>query len=141
MGSKKTMIMVACSASSQMTSSTSKGYLRVPSVRPGVSMNSTRGKFFSVEVENVLAAHPGVLESAIIGRPCPVLGERVHAFVTRRDPDLQAPALAAFSAERLADYKVPETFTLLDVPLPRNANGKLLKRALRDALSNEEGRP
>ena len=98
-------------------------------------------KIFSVEVENVLAAHPGVLESAIIGRPCPVLGERVHAFVTRRDPGLQAPALAAFCAERLADYKVPETFTLLDAPLPRNANGKLLKRALRDALSNEEGRP
>jgi O-succinylbenzoic acid--CoA ligase len=93
-------------------------------------------KVFSVEVENVLAAHPGVLESAIVGRPCPVLGERVHAFVSRRDPELGEAELKAFCAERLADYKVPETFTLLDEPLPRNANGKLLKRTMRERLAD-----
>ncbi len=92
-------------------------------------------KIFSVEVENVLSHHPGVLESAIIGRACPVLGERVHAFVTRKAPDLAEDDLKAFCAARLADYKVPETFTLLDEPLPRNANGKLLKRVLRDSLA------
>jgi O-succinylbenzoic acid--CoA ligase len=92
-------------------------------------------KVFSVEVENVLAAHPGVLESAIVGRPCPVLGERVHAFVSRREPALDEAELRAFCAARLADYKVPETFTLLDEPLPRNANGKLLKRTMRERLA------
>lgn len=81
-------------------------------------------KIFSVEVEHVLSHHPGVLESAIVGKPCPVLGERVHAFVSRRDPALGADDLTAFCAARLADYKVPESFTLLDEPLPRNANGK-----------------
>ncbi len=91
-------------------------------------------KIFSVEVEHVLSHHPGVLESAIVGKPCPVLGERVHAFVSRRDPALGADALTAFCAARLADYKVPESFTLLDEPLPRNANGKLLKRMLREQL-------
>jgi O-succinylbenzoic acid--CoA ligase len=91
-------------------------------------------KIFSVEVENVLSHHPGVLESAIIARPCPVLGERVHAFVARKDAALTETALKDFCASRLADYKVPETFTLLDEPLPRNANGKLLKRALREQL-------
>ncbi len=91
-------------------------------------------KIFSVEVEHVLSHHPGVLESAIVGKPCPVLGERVHAFVTRRDPALDADTLKAFCAARLADYKVPESFTLLDEPLPRNANGKLLKRTLRERL-------
>jgi O-succinylbenzoic acid--CoA ligase len=95
-------------------------------------------KIFSVEVENVLSAHPGVLESAIVGRPCPVLGERVHAFVTLRDPQLNEPELRAFCAQRLADYKVPETMTLLDEPLPRNANGKLLKRILRERLLNDQ---
>lgn len=92
-------------------------------------------KVFSVEVENVLSHHPGVLESAIIAKPCPVLGERVHAFVARKDgAALTESELKAFCTGRLADYKVPETFTLLDAPLPRNANGKLLKRVLRERL-------
>jgi acyl-CoA synthetase (AMP-forming)/AMP-acid ligase II len=90
-------------------------------------------KVFSVEVENVLSHHPAVLESAIVGRPCPVLGERVHAFISVRSAT-DAGELKRFCAERLADYKVPETFTLLDGPLPRNANGKLLKRALREKI-------
>jgi acyl-CoA synthetase (AMP-forming)/AMP-acid ligase II len=79
----------------------------------------------------VLSHHPAVLESAIIGKPCPVLGERVHAFVSVRTAT-DVDQLKRFCAERLADYKVPETFTLTDQPLPRNANGKLLKRALRE---------
>lgn len=91
-------------------------------------------KVFSVEVENVLSHHPGVLESAIIAKPCPVLGERVHAFVARKDGAVSESELRDFCAGRLADYKVPETFTLLDEPLPRNANGKLLKRVLRERL-------
>jgi acyl-CoA synthetase (AMP-forming)/AMP-acid ligase II len=90
-------------------------------------------KVFSVEVENVLSHHPAVLESAIVGKPCPVLGERVHAFVSVRNA-VEADELKRFCAERLADYKVPETFTLVDEPLPRNANGKLLKRTLRDRV-------
>jgi long-chain acyl-CoA synthetase len=91
-------------------------------------------KIYSVEVENVLSHHPAVLESAIVGTPCPVLGERVHAFVTLKQP-ASTDDLKRYCAERLADYKVPETFTLLDQPLPRNANGKLLKRMLREAAS------
>ncbi len=63
-----------------------------------------------------------------------MLGERVHAVIARRDPGLQARALSDFCAARLADYKVPESFTFSDDPLPRNANGKLLKRALRAEL-------
>lgn len=92
-----------------------------------------------MEVENVLAACPGVLESAIIGKPCPVLGERVHAFVSRSDPDLDEARLREFCAARLADYKVPESFTLTDEALPRNANGKLLKRVMREQLQGPGG--
>ena len=94
-------------------------------------------KIFSVEVENVLMAWPGMVEAAIIGRPCPVLGERVHAVVYVAPDSAQHgddAALRAFCAERLADYKVPETITWRAEPLPRNANGKLMKRLLRDAL-------
>jgi acyl-CoA synthetase (AMP-forming)/AMP-acid ligase II len=45
-----------------------------------------------------------------------------------------ADALRRFCAERLADYKVPESFTLGHAPLPRNANGKLLKREMRASV-------
>jgi acyl-CoA synthetase (AMP-forming)/AMP-acid ligase II len=94
-------------------------------------------KVYSAEVESVLLEHPGLVEAAVVAVPCPVLGERVHAFVTLRDPGgVTGKALQAFCAERLADYKVPESFTLRSEPLPRNANGKVLKRALREELAH-----
>lgn len=93
-------------------------------------------KVYSSEVEAVLAQHPAVLEAAIVARPCPVLGERVHAFVATRSA-VDADTLRSFCAQRLSDYKVPETWTLQDGPLPRNANGKLQKRELRERAGKE----
>ena len=92
-------------------------------------------KVYSAEVESVLAEHPAVLESAVVGTPCPVLGERVHAFVALRDAGVSADELTQFSRDRLSDYKVPESWTLQTEPLQRNANGKLMKRVLRDELA------
>jgi acyl-CoA synthetase (AMP-forming)/AMP-acid ligase II len=89
-------------------------------------------KIYSAEVESVLSGHASVLESAIIAKPCPVLGERVHAVVVTRG-EVSTAALRAWCAERLSDYKVPETIDLTSEPLPRNANGKVLKRQLREA--------
>ena len=91
-------------------------------------------KIYSVEVENVLMAWPGMVEAAVVSKPCPVLGERVHAFVHAPGSSHDDAALRAFCATRLADYKVPETFSWSDAPLPRNANGKLMKRLLRERL-------
>jgi acyl-CoA synthetase (AMP-forming)/AMP-acid ligase II len=62
-----------------------------------------------------------------------VLGERVHAVIVTRDDGVSAEALRAWCAERLSDYKVPETIALTTEPLPRNANGKVMKRQLREA--------
>lgn len=90
-------------------------------------------KIYSAEVESVLAGHTSVVESAIIAKPCPVLGERVHAVVVTRN-DVSRQTLQAWCAERLADYKVPETMLLTTEPLPRNANGKVLKWQLREAM-------
>jgi long-chain acyl-CoA synthetase len=90
-------------------------------------------KIYSAEVESVLSAHPDVVESAIIAKPCPVLGERVHAVIVTRHNDVRPEALRAFCAERLSDYKVPETMDLTTDPLPRNANGKVMKKQLREA--------
>lgn len=91
-------------------------------------------KIYSAEVESVLASHPAVVESAIVARPCPVLGERVHAVVVTREP-VSGEALRSWCAERLSDYKVPETLAVSAEPLPRNANGKVLKRQLREGLA------
>jgi acyl-CoA synthetase (AMP-forming)/AMP-acid ligase II len=91
-------------------------------------------KIYSVEVESVLLQHPTVTEAAIIARPDPVLGERVHAVVFGVRAAVDEAELRSFCSERLADYKVPETFTILDRPLPRNSNGKIVKRALRESL-------
>jgi acyl-CoA synthetase (AMP-forming)/AMP-acid ligase II len=90
-------------------------------------------KIYSAEVESVLAGHPAVVESAIIAKSCPVLGERVHAVVVTRE-SVTGESLRIWCAERLSDYKVPETMVLTPEPLPRNANGKVMKRQLREAL-------
>jgi len=92
-------------------------------------------KIYSAEVESVLAGHPAVVESAIVAKPCPVLGERVHAVVVTRGDAVSEGALRAWCAERLSDYKVPETIVLTADPLPRNANGKVMKRQLREPLA------
>lgn len=97
-------------------------------------------KIYSAEVENIIASVDGVVEVAVVGRPCKVLGERVHAVVVvddSTDPTVGEAELRTRIAGELADYKVPETWSISERPLPRNANGKVLKRELREGLASE----
>ena len=112
------------------------GYLRLYDRKKDM-LNRGGYKVYSVEVENVLMAWPGVVEAAVVGRPCPVLGERVHAFVHAPGVAPDDAAVRAHCAAQLADYKVPETLTWCTEPLPRNANGKLVKRRLREQLPDQ----
>ncbi|MBV8650180.1 MAG: long-chain fatty acid--CoA ligase, partial [Alphaproteobacteria bacterium] len=107
------------------------GFLRVFDRKKDM-INRAGYKIFSAEVENVLSHHPRIVESAVIGVPDPVLGERVKAIVVPRDDGVTPEAIRGFCAERLADYKVPEFVVLVADPLPRNANGKLQKAVLRE---------
>lgn len=91
-------------------------------------------KIYGAMVEGVLGAVPGVLEAAVIAKSCPVLGERVHAVVSADPARVGAAALEAACRTALADYQIPESWTIGPEPLPRNANGKVLKRVLRDRL-------
>jgi long-chain acyl-CoA synthetase len=109
-----------------------RGYLRVIDRLKDV-INRAGYKIFASEVENVLLEHPAVVEVAVAPKPCPVLGERVHAFVVLREP-VEESELQRHCGEFLADYKVPEAFHRLEGALPRNANGKVLKRELRRIL-------
>ena len=110
------------------------GFVRVLDRKKDM-LNRGGYKIYSVEVESQLSFHPNVLECAIIGRPCPVLGERVHAVVVPKDaaPSEQlAENIRAFCAARLSDYKVPESIIFREAPLPRNPNGKIIKTQLRE---------
>lgn len=112
-----------------------QGYVRVFDRKKDM-INRGGYKIYSLEVENVLYEHPAVREAAVVPRPCPILGERVHAWVSLRE-SANEKELKEHCAARLADYKVPESFTILTTPLPRNANGKLLKREMHDRLIQE----
>ena len=106
------------------------GYLKILD-RMKDMINRGGFKVYSAEVEDVLAYHPKVGEAAVVGDPDPVLSERVHAYILAKDPSLTADEVRTYCAARLSDYKVPDFVTFVDQPLPRNANGKVLKRALK----------
>lgn len=89
-------------------------------------------KVFPNEVEDVVAAHPGVLECAVVGVPDAHSGESVKLYVVRKDPDLSAEALARHCAERLTPYKRPRAIEFR-ASLPKTIVGKILRRELRDA--------
>jgi acyl-CoA synthetase (AMP-forming)/AMP-acid ligase II len=113
-----------------------QGYVRVVDRKKDM-INRGGYKIYTIEVENALYAHPAVAECAVVAKPCPVLGERVHAFVATKGQAVTADELTAFVAPLLSDYKVPESYTITTTPLPRNANGKLMKRAMRDQITEQ----
>ncbi|MFN8752666.1 MAG: AMP-binding protein [Betaproteobacteria bacterium] len=82
------------------------------------------------EVEDVLAAHPGILEAAVIGVPDEHSGEVVKAVVVRKDPSLTAEAVIAHCHANLTGYKVPKQVEFRDA-LPKTPVGKILRRELR----------
>ena len=85
----------------------------------------------SIEVEQTIAAHPAVLECAVIGVPHPHWGERPKALVTLNDTATATPQeIIAFCRERLAHYKCPDTIEF--GPLPKTSTGKIQKFVLRD---------
>ena len=86
---------------------------------------------YSSEVENVLYDHPAVTDAALIGLPHQQLGEE-PAAVVHLAPGMEASEaeLQEWVAERLAKFKVPVRIAFTPDTLPRNANGKILKKEL-----------
>jgi acyl-CoA synthetase (AMP-forming)/AMP-acid ligase II len=112
----------------------SEGFLRLYDRKNDV-INRGGFKVYSVEVENVLSRHPAVVEAAAIAHPDPVLGEKIHVFVVAKTADVSEAEIREFCRGALADYKTPDFVTFLAEGLPRNANGKILKRALRERIA------
>jgi long-chain acyl-CoA synthetase len=90
-------------------------------------------KVFPNEIEAVVAAHPGVLECAVVGVPDAASGEAVMLFVVKRDPSLTKEALAAYCAQQFTGYKRPKYIEFRD-DLPKTNVGKILRRELRDSM-------
>jgi long-chain acyl-CoA synthetase len=87
------------------------------------------------EVEEVLYTRPEILECAVVGLPHKEYGEQVTAFIVpHKDQQPDPAALKAFLKTRLAGFKVPKAFIIVD-ELPKNSAGKLLKREIKKQFS------
>ena len=85
---------------------------------------------YASDVEAALYTHPDVREAAVVGKAHPVLGEDIAAYVVLQEGSTVTPdELIVHCKEQLADYKVPRSVDVRS-DLPRNATGKVLKRAL-----------
>jgi long-chain acyl-CoA synthetase len=92
------------------------------------------------EVEEALVAnHPAVKEAGVVGKPDPVLGQRVFGFVELAVDEKEGVIAEILRdvARRLAPFKVPERLRVIDA-LPRNALGKVDRRALERMIGEEE---
>ncbi|MBW1756711.1 MAG: acyl--CoA ligase, partial [Deltaproteobacteria bacterium] len=89
---------------------------------------------YPFEIEQRLEAHPTIVEAAVIGVDHEEFGQEVKAVVVfEKGQEIAAEALGRWVADALAYYKVPSLWETRKLPLPRNAIGKVLKSALRDA--------
>jgi long-chain acyl-CoA synthetase len=90
---------------------------------------------YSVEVENILSTHPGVVECAVIGIPHETWGETVHAVVVKREQQAVVEEdLIAFCRGKIAGYKIPKSVSFSSEQLPKTGPGKIAKRRLRDTF-------
>ena len=87
---------------------------------------------YCIEVESALYDHPAIMDAAVVGIPHKVLGEEVGAVVqVKPDMEVTADELRRFTAQKIAAFKVPVDIQIQRDPLPRNANGKIMKSELR----------
>jgi fatty-acyl-CoA synthase len=89
----------------------------------------------SIEVERAIAAHPAVLECAVVSAPDPQWGEVPATFIViKPGHTLDEEMLYDFLCGRIARFKMPRRFHFTETALPKTGTGKILKRDLRETL-------
>jgi acyl-CoA synthetase (AMP-forming)/AMP-acid ligase II len=90
---------------------------------------------YAAEVEQVVAQHPGVLETVVLGAPHEKWGEQIVAVVVAKPGEtVEQDELRAFCRDRLADYKIPRVVMAWPEALPRNSMGKLQRFVVEQAV-------
>ena len=116
------------------------GYVRIVGRRKEMII---RGGFnvYPREVEDVLRAHPAVLELCVVGIPNELLGEMICACIVPTEGAIvRGEEILDFAREQMADYKVPDLVRFFDV-LPLTASGKVRRRELAQAVALEHTVP
>jgi acyl-CoA synthetase (AMP-forming)/AMP-acid ligase II len=109
-----------------------EGYIQIVDRKKDIIISGGEN-ISSIEVEKALAAHPSVLEVAVVGAPDPAWGEIPVAFIVLKpDHTLDEAALRDFIVPRLAKFKMPRRYEFVAGPLPKGGTGKILKRELRE---------
>ena len=108
------------------------GYYRIMG-RLSVDIIKSGGyKLSALEIEATLLTHPAISECAVVALPDDTWGEVVAVAIVSRDgEDIELPALKEWATERMSAYKIPKSLLLLE-DLPKNAMGKVTKRAVQD---------
>jgi long-chain acyl-CoA synthetase len=109
---------------------TPEGYLKIVDRKKDMVVVSGFNVYPN-EIEEVVVAHPDVLECAVVGIPDERTGEALRVFVVPRHPGLTPEALREFCRENLTGYKMPREF-VIRAELPKSNVGKILRRELRD---------
>jgi long-chain acyl-CoA synthetase len=107
-----------------------RGYVRIVDRKKDMILVSGFNVYPN-EIEGVVAAHPGVLECAVVGVPDAKSGEAVKLYIVKKDAKLTAEAVSRFCRENLTNYKVPRDIEFR-TELPKSNVGKILRRELRD---------
>jgi len=107
-----------------------KGYVKIVDRKKDMILVSGFNVYPN-ELEGVIAAHPGVLECAVVGVPDEHSGEAVKVFVVKKDPGLTAEQLMDYCKRELTGYKKPKYIEFRS-ELPKTNVGKILRRALRE---------
>jgi long-chain acyl-CoA synthetase len=115
------------------------GYMRITDRKKDMILVSGFNVYPN-EIENVIAAVPGVVECGVIGVPDIIAGEVVKAFVVSNDPNLSADQIKASCRQNLTNYKVPRLVEFRS-ELPKTPVGKILRRELRAAEMADQAVP